>query len=229
MKSKIKIANTLSGLSKCNFIDKIKYNLFCKNITFADDNSMLIPYKNSVINISDTANCKINGALFLNGNKPKNSKAECFLTLGENSSLNIDGYVNLYYNSEMVLYNNATVAIKTTCMNAGVQVRCMNHISIGENCLVARDVFIMDYDAHRIEFPNGKTNELTSPISIGDHVWLGVGVKVLQGVTIGNGSIIAAGSVVTRSIPENCLAAGVPAKVIKENVTWHNENGFKLG
>ena len=52
-------------------------------------------------------------------------------------------------------------------------------------------------------------------ITIGNDVWVGMDVTILGGVIIGNGSVIAAGSVVTKSIPENVLAAGVPAKVIK--------------
>lgn len=52
-------------------------------------------------------------------------------------------------------------------------------------------------------------------ITIGNDVWIGMDTIVLGGVTIGNGSVIAAGSVVTKSIPENVLAGGVPARVIK--------------
>ena len=228
MLGKIRLSNTLAQISKCNIFDKIKLNLFDNRISFADENSRIVPYKNSVINIDNKAKCEINGVFFLNGNKPKGSKAETFLSMGENSKLVIDGYVNLYYNSELVLYSGATVKIKTTFMNAGVQVRCMNSITIGKNCLIARDVMIMDFDAHRIKYSDGKTNELTAPIIIGDNVWLGAGAKVLQGVTIGSGSIVAAGAVVTKSVPENCLVAGVPAKVIKENVCWYNEEGFNL-
>lgn len=52
-------------------------------------------------------------------------------------------------------------------------------------------------------------------ISVGDGAWIGYGVTVLQGVTIGEGAVIAAGSVVVHDIPENAIAAGVPAKVLK--------------
>ena len=54
------------------------------------------------------------------------------------------------------------------------------------------------------------------PIHIGKNVWLGANVTVLPGVTINNGSIIAAGAVVTKDVPANMIAAGVPAKVIRE-------------
>lgn len=58
------------------------------------------------------------------------------------------------------------------------------------------------------------------PVEIGNNVWIGVGATILKGVTIGDGAIIAAGSVVTKDIPARCLAAGVPAKVIKTDVEW---------
>ena len=61
---------------------------------------------------------------------------------------------------------------------------------------------------------------MTQPISIGNHVWIGINVTILKGVKIGDGAIIAAGAVVTRDVPERCLAAGVPARVIKNNVSW---------
>lgn len=63
-------------------------------------------------------------------------------------------------------------------------------------------------------------SEPTRPIVIGNKVWIGTNVTVLKGVKIGDGCVIAAGSLVTKDIPANCLAGGVPAKVIKENVKW---------
>lgn len=60
----------------------------------------------------------------------------------------------------------------------------------------------------------------TKPVCIGNHVWIGQRAMILKGVSIGDGAIIAAGAVVTRDVPAGCLAAGVPAKVIRKNVEW---------
>ena len=57
-------------------------------------------------------------------------------------------------------------------------------------------------------------------IEIGNKVWIATGAMILPGVKIGDGAIVAAGAVVTKDVPERCMVAGIPAKVIKENVEW---------
>lgn len=76
--------------------------------------------------------------------------------------------------------------------------------------LLAEERIIQDY-------PDGRHDlEYAKPVTIGDGVWIASGATVCGGVTIGDGAVIAAGSVVTRDIPPNCLAGGVPCKVIRE-------------
>ena len=58
--------------------------------------------------------------------------------------------------------------------------------------------------------------EYARPITVGDDVWFGAGVQVLPGVTIGSNVVVAAGAVVTKDVPSNCIVGGVPAKIIKE-------------
>ena len=55
---------------------------------------------------------------------------------------------------------------------------------------------------------------------IEDNVWVGSRALILKGVRVGKGSIVAAGAVVTKDVPQNCIVAGNPAKIVKENISW---------
>jgi acetyltransferase-like isoleucine patch superfamily enzyme len=71
-----------------------------------------------------------------------------------------------------------------------------------------------------------ETGERLNPggsVMVGDHVWLGVGCRIMKAVRIGAGSVIGAGAIVTRDIPPNALAAGAPAEVTKTGITWTRE------
>jgi lipopolysaccharide O-acetyltransferase len=110
-------------------------------------------------------------------------------------------------------------------INDSVHIAAINSVTIGNRVLIASQVFITDHnhgcygakDIHSSPLVPPVKRELSgSPVSIGDDVWIGEFVAVLPGVTIGNGSIIGAMSVVTRNIPENSIAVGAPARVIKQ-------------
>ncbi len=101
--------------------------------------------------------------------------------------------------------------------NKNVKIVCFDKIKIGDDCLIADSVHIYDHD-HRYEDTTkliSAQGYVTSPVVIGNNVWLGAKVTVLKGVTIGNGTIVGANSVVTRDLPANAICAGIPAKVIK--------------
>lgn len=90
-------------------------------------------------------------------------------------------------------------------------------ISIGEDTLIGWNVQIIDSDFHRSGLLTRRAVGVSSnPIFIEGNVWLGSNVIILKGVTIGANSIIANGAVVSSNIPENVVAAGVPARVVKE-------------
>src|SRR5207302_7854179 len=93
-------------------------------------------------------------------------------------------------------------------------------ITIGEHCLLASGIRIADFDGHPIDAGQRRRNEPYSaesikPVRIGNDVWIGAGCYVMKGVRIGDRSIIGAGSVVTTDIPNDVVAAGNPARIIK--------------
>lgn len=92
-------------------------------------------------------------------------------------------------------------------------------ITIGARTMIGGNCQIMDSDGHRLWPPATRWfypgAEDDAPVAIGEDVFVGLNVTILKGASIGNGSVIAAGSVVAGAIPENCLAGGVPARVIK--------------
>lgn len=110
----------------------------------------------------------------------------------------------------------AQIVIGNRCGFSGVSIAANQRIKIGDNVFCGANVTISDSDRHpldAIERIAGKAGK-TSPVTIEDNVWLGMNVVVLKGVTIGKGSVIAANSVVTKDVPCNVVAGGIPAKVI---------------
>jgi lipopolysaccharide O-acetyltransferase len=109
-------------------------------------------------------------------------------------------------------------------LNDYVHISAGEQVSIGNNVLIASKVFISDinHGAYTsavqdspLSTPNSRSLS-TNPIVIKDNVWIGEGVCVMAGVTIGLGCIIGASSVVTKDITDYCIAVGAPAKVIKK-------------
>ena len=112
------------------------------------------------------------------------------------------------------------VGMSSPCIWINERLAIGNHVNIGGNCI------ILDTDTHQIDYlarrgektvdPNVPTTTVQSaPVTIEDDVWIGANCIILKGVTIGARSVIGAGSVVTRSIPADCIAAGNPCKVIR--------------
>lgn len=98
----------------------------------------------------------------------------------------------------------------------GASIHATEKIIIGRNCLIASNATIIDSDGHGIiASERGSVNPVSSPVIIEDNVWIGMNTIILKGVRIGMNSVIGAGSVVTKSIPPDCVAAGNPARIIK--------------
>ena len=96
----------------------------------------------------------------------------------------------------------------------GAFISATSLVRIGSNCKFGPITMIMDSDFHNVSDHNKDGD--TSEIIIEDNVWIGARATILKGVTIGTGSIVAVGSVVTKNVPANSIVAGVPATVVKK-------------
>lgn len=110
------------------------------------------------------------------------------------------------------LQRNAIIKVGNNCGFSGTVIGAAESVTLGDNVRCGANTMITDSDWHTDD-PRTSPN---APVMIEDNVWLGYGVKVLKGVTIGKNSLIGACSVVTHNIPPNVVAAGNPCKVIKQ-------------
>lgn len=165
-----------------------------------------------------------------------NSGENVFLSLNFKFNI-VDNSVNIGNNTYLdgLLYTreNGKISIGDHCsFRTNTFIGSLNSVIIGNHVFGADNVYICDNNNHpispekRLEMtfcpPNTDkwkwSNDLvvSSPIIIGDNVWLGRCSMILKGVTIGEGSIVAAGAVVTKSVPPYSIVAGNPAKVVKK-------------
>jgi acetyltransferase-like isoleucine patch superfamily enzyme len=111
---------------------------------------------------------------------------------------------------------DAMIVIGDNTRINGASIHATESIIIGKNCLIAANVTIIDSDGHGIDSSERSlANPLSEPVVIEDNAWIGMNSIILKGVRIGKNSIIGAGSVVTKHVPENCVAAGNPARVLR--------------
>ena len=175
---------------------------------------------NVILDLSPTSRIELKADLSLGHHLREGSCAETYLKMHDESRLTVNGYFKAFYGSSIELFPNAVLTLGSGYMNCGSTIACAKRITIGDGVAIARGVFIYDSDHHQILDAHGEQTNPPMPVMIGNHVWIGVGAIVLKGVTIGDGAVIAAGAVVTHDVPPGCMAAGNPARVIREDIDW---------
>ena len=113
-------------------------------------------------------------------------------------------------------------------VNCGTVLISVRGITVGDDVALANEVYVMDSNSHGVE---GRPH-VEAPVTIGDGTWVGARAMILPGVTIGKRVVVAAGSVVTRDVPDDVLVAGNPARVVRPldypagcKRAWHDEWG----
>ncbi len=138
------------------------------------------------------------------------------LIVSKGATLSVSGKINIRDHVE--LQSKGIITIGNGCgINSFSRIIAFEKIVIGNKVFIAQFVSILDHD-HRYDIKNGIMDMAgfsTKPIVIGSNVWISDKVTITKGVSIGDNVVIGANSVVTKDIPSNSLAAGIPAKVIR--------------
>ena len=207
----------------------IKEKLDDKNINFVKSafiifrnisgSGILLRYNKMGFNVSKKADIYIESGKF-SLNKPwSESNPYCsLLFMDKGAQLNIKNTFDIYSGAKIYINKGAVLNLGSSYINHNLNISCFERIDIGKRVAISENVTIRDSDNHQIV---GTGRPVSAPIVIGNHVWIGMNVTILKGVTIGSGAIIAAGSVVNKDVPQNVLVAGVPAKIIKNDIEWN--------
>ena len=193
-------------MSMRSIFTKIKINKIAKRVkskgTFIGSNHRFTAFSNIVLR---------------DGAKKENIIVE--------SGVWFEGMVRVDNNGKVIIHENAKIAASTNIF-------CVNYVEIGAYTAIAEHTTICDNNNHPISPSYRKIMRMTpandpmrywrysdhAPIKIGENCWIGSDVRICKGVSIGDNSIIAACSVVTKDVPANCIVAGNPAKIVKTDI-----------
>lgn len=188
------------------------------------NNQVIIPDS-----VREQSNCRI--ILRGSGNRIE-IKDRC--RLAGDASINLGSDCKVFFDEGSNLQMMEIFAADKAIINLGKVISCSWHtriychepakVTVGYDCLIASGVLLTASDMHSIiDIESGDRINPAQDIVIEDHVWLASSVRVMKGVSIGKDSAIGVGAIVTTNIPPQCVAVGIPAKIIKTGTTWKHE------
>lgn len=120
--------------------------------------------------------------------------------------------------------NTINIGNKTSIEGAHVAALEGTKISVGEDCMLSNHIVMRTSDSHAIyDMETNKRINEAKDIMLENHVWVGSYVKIMKGVKINSGAIIALGSIVTKNVADNIITGGIPGSQIKSSVYWTRE------
>ena len=178
-----------------------------------------VALKGTRVSLAPSASIAVGqGRLTLNAKWDRKDPFASLLVLAEGAHLNCDNSFDIYTGAKVYVNKGATLTLGGGYTNHNLNISCFDSITIGKGVVISENVTIRDSDDHTLV---GASKPMTQPVVIGDHVWIGMNVTILKGVSIGKGAVIAAGAVVTQDVPDNALAGGVPARILKTGISWY--------
>jgi acetyltransferase-like isoleucine patch superfamily enzyme/coenzyme F420-reducing hydrogenase beta subunit len=197
---------------------ELKLNIFTKNVVHNNKGKIHL-YNRAFVSITRNARIVLHAPFYMGQRHVIKSNSDTRLALEDFGRLIVHGHFDMRQGTFIWIKRSGILELYGGFMHEGAHITCGSYIKIGKNAHIAKDVVIRDLDGHYIE----ESTYITSkPIIIGDNVWIGYRAMILKGVTIGDGAIIAADAVVTKNIPSHSIAAGNPARIIKQNIRWRS-------
>lgn len=182
----------------------------------------------AVFDIHPTAKIIIKAPLLYGNNPVKGMRMPTCLHMEANTTFELHdgpltrygkGAYNLRYGAYIEIVNGGKLSIGQGAANVGLTIMCAKEVTIGNGVRIGRNVSIRDWNGPHVIINDHYRNH--APVHIEDHVWLCTGCTIMPGVTVGEGSVVAANATVTKDVPPHSLVGGSPAKVLKENIEWY--------
>jgi acetyltransferase-like isoleucine patch superfamily enzyme len=139
------------------------------------------------------------------------------LEIGRHATLRIGRWAWLGHGCKIRVHDGEVSIGAKTVIGQECTISAFQRVSIGRECIIADRVMLIDFDhgVIEVERPIRLQGIYKRDVEVGHNVWIGYGACILRGVTIGENTVIGTGAVLTRSVPENSVVAGVPARVIR--------------
>ncbi len=182
-------------------------------------NNKIVFASYSIAEISKKSVRHINAPLIVGSGRWKKTRNETHLLLANNSKIIVNGIFAFGWGSDVQVHEGGELVLDgPSGSNIDLTIICAKHISIGKDVMIGRHVTIRDNNGGH--YMNRAGYKDSAPVIIQDKAWLCEGCTIMPGVTIGQGAIIAAHSVVTRSVKPFTMVAGNPAIVVEEDILW---------
>lgn len=207
-------------MGKYTGIDMLQYfqlNYLSRNVIH-EGKGKIIPFHGAHVELEENSRLFLHDdSLEIGLNKVKGSKAETLVRLRKNASWDVKGYCGLSYGTTLEVNENAELESAYFTVNSNSVLIANKKITIGNDVMIGRNVVIYDSDFHSL---NNK-EDISEPVTIGDHVWIATNVTVMKGVHIGDGSVIAAGITIKEDVPERVVARRETKQIVfSDNAEW---------
>jgi acetyltransferase-like isoleucine patch superfamily enzyme len=139
------------------------------------------------------------------------------IQIGKDATLHLGRWSWIGHGSKIRVHEGEVFVGAKSVLGQECTISAFQHISIGRECVVADRVMLIDFDhgASEVERPIREQGIYKRDVRIGHNVWIGYGVAILRGATVGDNCVLGTSTIVTKDVPDNAVAAGVPVRVLR--------------